>query len=225
MERRVFRESSECALAEARLPPRAPHLPGAGGDECRRAGCDCSEVGENGGGIKKAKRERRGKRQSERGKSRGGWMESVTQMAKPLLWPTRSHPRASYMSAGASWPRRRRRAGVRRAGGRASQSRRPTPPPTAPPAPNGAGRGGGSAADPLLRPSAPARSVSPGSAVGAFPARALHAPAGRGRTNRGGPAGDCGDAEWERGVPGEDGVREGLGGGADSAGCCPAAEP
>lgn len=91
-------------------------------------------------------------------------MEGVTQMAKPLLWPTRSHPRASYMSAGASWPRRRRRAGARRAGGRASQSRRPTPPPTAPPAPNGAGPGGwggerqtpSSAPLPLLAASRPA---------------------------------------------------------------------
>lgn len=128
-------------------------------------------------------------------------MEGVTQMAKPLLWPTRSHPRASYMSAGASWPRRRRRAGARRAGGRASQSRRPTPPPTAPPAPNGAGPGGrrGRAADPLRRPPSRARSISPGSAVGSFPTWALHAPVGRGRQNIGGPAGECGDAEWGKG--------------------------
>ena len=81
-------------------------------------------------------------------------MEGVTQMAKPRLWPARSHPSASYMSAGASWPRRRRRAGARRAGGRASQSRRPTPPPTAPPAPNGAGPVG-RGADSLLRPLPP----------------------------------------------------------------------
>lgn len=118
-------------------------------------------------------------------------MEGVTQMAKPRLWPARSHPRASYMSAGASWPRRRRRAGARRAGGRASQSRRPTPPPTAPPAPNGAGPGG-RGADPLLRPLPPPAASSPGSAVGAFPARALHAPVGRGRRNRGVPAGCLG---------------------------------
>lgn len=118
-------------------------------------------------------------------------MEGVTQMAKPRLWPARSHPRASYMSAGASWPRRRRRAGARRAGGRASQSRRPTPPPTAPPAPNGAGPGG-RGADPLLRPLPPPAASSPGSAVGAFPARALHAPVGRGRRNRGVPAGCVG---------------------------------
>lgn len=145
MERRVFRESSECALAVARRPPRAPHLPGAGGWVAMNAGeqdASAAKRGRSEGEFKKRRGRGGGERQSERGRSRGGWMEGVTQMAKPLLWPTRSHPRASYMSAGASWPRRRRRAGARRAGGRASQSRRPTPPPTAPPAPNGAGPGG-----------------------------------------------------------------------------------
>lgn len=124
-------------------------------------------------------------------------MEGVTQMAKPLLWPARSHPRASYMSAGASWPRRRRRAGASGAGGRASQSRRPTPPPNRTPGPKRSRPGGVGWGErrrpppppPLLPP--PAAS-SPGSSVGAFPARALHAPAGRGRQNRGVPPGYAG---------------------------------
>lgn len=111
-------------------------------------------------------------------------MESVTQMAKPLLWPTRSHPRASYMSAGASWPRRRRRAGVRRAGGRASQSRRPTPPPTAPPAPNGAGPGGGSAADPPPPPLFPRSQHLARQRRGGFPRPGAARPCGAGTAER-----------------------------------------
>lgn len=166
--------------------------------------------------------ERRGKKPSERGRRRaGGWMEGVTQMAKPRLWPARSHPRASYMSAGASWPRRRRRAGARRAGGRASQSRRPTPPPTAPPAPDGAGPGG-RGADPLLRPLPPPAASSPGSAVGAFPARALHAPVGRGRRNRGVPAGCLGRGGEDWGGKGSAPGGGSAGGGARARGCAAA---
>lgn len=127
-------------------------------------------------------------------------MESVTQMAKPLLWPTRSHPRASYMSAGASWPRRRRRAGVRRAGGRASQSRRPTPPPTAPPAPNGAGPGGGERGrPPSSAPLPPLAASRPAAPWGLSPpGRCTPLRGGDGRTE-GVPPGSAGMRSGERG--------------------------
>lgn len=185
----MFSESSECARAAVPPPPpRAPHLPGAGGWVPPRGGWRWMparrvRVPRRGGERRERKKKkrggRRGGRQRGRGRRRGGWMEGVTQMAKPLLWPARSHPRASYMSAGASWPRRRRRAGARRAGGRASQSRRPTPPPTAPPAPNRAGPGWGErGADPLLRPPSPARSILSRQRRGGFPRPGAARPCG-----------------------------------------------
>lgn len=150
-------------------------------------------------------------------------------MAKPLLWPARSHPRASYMSAGASWPRRRRRAGARRAGGRASQSRRPTPPPTAPPAPNGAGPGGGEHGRPPPPPPFPcSQHPRPAAPWGLSPpGRCTPLRGGDGKIE-GVPPRSAGMRNGEGGGQGgssEDGVREGLGDGADSSGCCPAAEP
>lgn len=151
-------------------------------------------------------------------------MEGVTQMAKPLFWPTRSHPRASYMSAGASWPRRRRRAGARRAGGRASQSRRPIPPPTAPPAPNGAGPGGagGEGGRPPPPPLFPCSQHLTRQRRGGFPRLGAARPYGAGTPKYRGSRRGVRNGE---GGSSADGVREELGDGADSAGCCPAAEP
>ena len=196
------------------MPPRASHLPGAGGREA--AGARSEAAGERTRGREKGEKAERA-REEESGRLDGGCYSDGKAAALAGSVPS---PRILY--------ERWRQLAAAPQTGRGAQGRRPgqpiPPPHTAPnrtPGPKRS-RPGWRGADPLLRPLPPPAASSPGSAVGAFPARALHAPVGRGRRNRGVPAGCLGRGGEDWGGKGSAPGGGSAGGGARARGCAAA---